>query len=111
MLQVLSSDYVRTARLKGLSERKVLWRHVIPNGLSSVIPIVALGVGFLLGNIVFVEEIFAYPGIGRLTIYAVANRDLPLIQGTTLTIGIVFILSNMIGDLLQTWLDPRIKAI
>lgn len=110
MLDVLSKDYIRTARLKGLSEDRVLRRHVLPNGLNSVIPIVALGVGYLLGNMVIVEEIFAYPGIGRLTIYAVANRDLPLIQGTTLTIGLVFIVSNIVGDLLQAWLDPRIRG-
>ena len=109
MLEVLGSDHVRTARLKGLPESQVLRRHVLPNGLTATIAVLALDIGYLLGSIVVVEEIFAYPGIGRLTIYAVANRDIPLVQGTTLVIGIVYILANMTGDLVQAWLDPRVR--
>lgn len=108
MVGVLASDYVRTARLKGLSEGQVLWRHVLPNSLTTTIAVIALDVGYLLGSIVIVEEIFAFPGIGRLTIYAVSNRDIPLIQGTTLVIALAYILANIVGDLLQRLLNPKV---
>jgi peptide/nickel transport system permease protein len=108
MVEVLASDYVRTARLKGLSEGKVLRRHVLPNSLTATIAVIALDVGYLLGSIVIVEEIFAFPGIGRLTIYAVSNRDIPLIQGTTLVIALAYILANIVGDLLQRLLNPKV---
>jgi len=109
MLEVLASDYVRTARLKGLPERRVLFRHVLPNGLTATVAVLALDIGYLLGSIVVVEEIFAYPGIGRLMIYAVANRDIPLVQGTTLVIGLAYITANLTADLAQGLLDPRVR--
>jgi peptide/nickel transport system permease protein len=108
MVEVLASDYVRTARLKGLTGGQVLWRHVLPNSLTATIAVIALDVGYLLGSIVIVEEIFAFPGIGRLTIYAVSNRDIPLIQGTTLVIALTYILADIVGDLLQRLLNPKV---
>jgi len=108
MIEVLGSDYVRTARLKGLPERIVLRRHALRNALTTTITILALDVGYLLGSIVIVEEIFAYPGLGRLVIYAVANRDLPLIQGTTLVIGAVYVAANLIADVIHGALNPRV---
>lgn len=108
MLDVLVSDYIRTARLKGLPERLVLWRHALRNGLSTSLSVLALDIGYLLGSIVIVEEIFAYPGLGRLTVYAVANRDLPLVQGTTLVIGAVYVLANLIADWVHGLLNPKV---
>lgn len=108
MLDVLASDYIRTARLKGLPERLVLWRHALRNGLTTSISVLALDIGYLLGSIVIVEEIFAYPGLGRLTVYAVANRDLPLVQGTTLVIGAVYVLANLVADWVHGLLNPRV---
>jgi peptide/nickel transport system permease protein len=108
MIDVLASDYVRTARLKGLPERIVLLRHVLRNGLTTSITVLALDFGYLLGSIVIVEEIFAYPGLGRLIVYAVANRDLPLVQGTTLIIGAVYIGANLLADWAHSLLNPRV---
>jgi peptide/nickel transport system permease protein len=109
MLDVLSSDYIRTARLKGLPERTVVWRHGLRNGLATTITVLALDVGYLMGSIVIVEEIFAFPGLGRLMVYAVGNRDIPLVQGTALTIGAVYVLANLVADLLQAALNPRLR--
>ena len=108
MLEVLASDYVRTARLKGLPERVVLWRHALRNGLTTTITVVALDVGYLMGSVVIVEEIFAYPGLGRLIVYAVANRDMPLVQGTALVIGAVYVVANVLADLAHAALNPRV---
>ena len=108
MLDVLASDYIRTARLKGLPERIVLWRHALRNGLTTSLSVLALDFGYLLGSIVIVEEIFAYPGLGRLIVYAVANRDIPLVQGTTLVIGAVYVLANLLADWAHGLLNPRV---
>lgn len=107
ILDVLQSDYVRTARLKGLPERQVLWSHCLRNGLSTTITVLALDLGFIMGSIVVIEEIFAYPGIGRLTIFAIGDRDIPLIQATTLVIAAVYIVANIIADLVHIALNPK----
>jgi len=109
MMDVLASDYVRTARLKGLPESLVLRRHALRNALTTVVIVLALDVGYLLGSIVIVEEIFAYPGLGRLVIYAVANRDLPLVQATALIIGVVYVAANLVADLVHGLLNPRLR--
>ncbi len=108
MLDVLATDYIRTARLKGLPERIVLWRHGLRNGLTATIAVLALDIGYLMGSVVIVEEIFAYPGLGRLIVYAVANRDIPLVQGSALVIGAVYVVANLLADLLQAILNPRV---
>jgi peptide/nickel transport system permease protein len=108
MIDVLASDYVRTARLKGLPERAVLLRHVLRNGLTTSITVLALDFGYLMGSIVIVEEIFAYPGLGRLIVYAVANRDLPLVQGAALMIGAVYVSANLLADWTHGLLNPRV---
>ncbi|HUK07053.1 MAG TPA: ABC transporter permease [Stellaceae bacterium] len=108
MLDVLASDYIRTARLKGLPERMVLWRHALRNALTTSITVLALDFGYLMGSIVIVEEIFAYPGLGRLIVYAVANRDLPLVQGATLVIGAVYVGANLLADWAHGLLNPRV---
>lgn len=109
MSEVLSSDYVRAARLKGLSERRVIWRHALPNSLAPAVAVISLDIGYLLGGIIVVEEIFAWPGLGRLLIYALQNRDLPVIQAITLLLAVVYALSNLLADLVIAKLDPRVR--
>lgn len=109
MVEVLQSDYVRTAYLKGLSHRRVLWRHALPNSLLPAITIIALDIGYLIGGIVVVEEIFAYPGIGRLILFAINNRDLPLIQCIALIISSIYAISNLLADIGYAWIDKRVQ--
>lgn len=107
--EVMSSDYVRAARLKGLRERRVVRRHVLPNSLAPAVAVISLDVGYLLGGIIVVEEIFAWPGLGRLLIYALENRDLPVIQGITLLMAAIYALTNLIADIVIAFLDPRVR--
>ncbi|MFP8966108.1 ABC transporter permease [Pokkaliibacter sp. CJK22405] len=109
MVDVLHTDYIRAARLKGLSRRRVLLRHALRNGLLPTITIVALDVGYLLGGIVVVEEIFAIPGIGRELIVAVASRDLPAIQAGVMILAATYCVVNFLADLAYAWLDRRIQ--
>ena len=106
---VLASPYIRTARLKGATERRVVLRHALRNGLLPTITVLALDLGYLMGGIVIVEEVFAYPGMGRLIIYAVQNRDVPLLQMCALVVASVYVLANFTADLLYAWFDPRIR--
>ena len=106
---VLTSPYIRTARLKGATERRVVLRHALRNGLLPTITVLALDLGYLMGGIVVVEEVFAYPGMGRLIIYAVQNRDVPLLQMCALVVASVYVLANLAADLLYAWFDPRIR--
>jgi peptide/nickel transport system permease protein len=109
MVDVLASPYVRTARLKGATERRVVVRHALRNGLLPAITVIALDLGYLMGGIVVVEEVFAYPGMGRLILYAVQTRDVPLIQMCVLIVASVYALANLAADLVYAWLDPRIR--
>ncbi|MFD1911196.1 ABC transporter permease [Halodurantibacterium flavum] len=109
MADVLQSDFVRAARLKGLAERRVIWRHALPNSLAPAVAVISLDIGYVLGGIIVVEEIFAWPGLGRLLIYALQNRDLPVIQAVTLLLAVVYALSNLLADLVIAWLDPRVR--
>lgn len=109
MLDVLSDDYVRTARSKGASSRSVVWRHALPNALIPVVTLSGVEFGYLLGGAVIVEEIFALPGIGRLVLDAINQRDYALVQGTVLFIAFNFLIVNLIVDLLYAALDPRIR--
>ena len=109
MVDTLSSDYIRTARLKGVSEWGVLFKHALRNGLLPTITIVALNFGWMMGSVVIIEQIFAYPGIGQLIISAIENRDLPLIQAGILIPTIAFILANFAADIIYSLLDPRIS--
>jgi peptide/nickel transport system permease protein len=109
LLEVQRSDFVRTARGKGLGERVILLRHSLRNALLPAINLVTLNFAALLGGTVIIEEVFALPGVGRLTIQAVLQRDFPVIQGVTLMIGIVFILANLLADVISYWADPRIS--
>lgn len=109
MLDVMHQDYIRTARAKGLSERVTLVSHTLKNALLPIVTVIGLQLGFLLGGAVVVEEVFAVPGVGRLLIYGIGNRDYPLIQGVVMIFAISFILINLIVDLLYSVLDPRIR--
>src|SRR3546814_12457630 len=104
MIDVLQTDYIRAARLKGLSSRRVLWHHALRNGLLPTITVVALDVGYLLGGIVVVEEIFAIPGIGRVLIVAIRGRDLPPITLGVLNLACVYCLVILISVLLFFYL-------
>jgi peptide/nickel transport system permease protein len=109
MSDVLGSDYIRAARIKGLPERRVIRRHALPNSLAPAVAVISLDIGYLLGGIIVVEEIFAWPGLGRLLIYALENRDLPVIQAITLLLATVYALSNLVADIVIAILDPRVR--
>ncbi len=109
MLEVLSLDYVRTARAKGLTERVVLSRHALKNALNPVVTVVGLQVGSLLGGAVIVEYIFNWPGLATFMINSIVNRDYPATQGAILVIAFAFVSINLIVDLLYGVLDPRIR--
>lgn len=109
MVDVLHSDYVRAAELRGLPRRSVLFRHALRNSLLPTITVLALDVGYLIGGIIVVEEIFAFPGVGRLLIVAVQQRDLPLIQAGALIMAMTYALSNLLADFAYAYLDRRIQ--
>jgi peptide/nickel transport system permease protein len=109
LIDVLQTDYVRTAELKGLPRRVVLLRHALRNAMIPTVTVIALDVGYLVGGIIVVEEVFAFPGIGRLLIFAIQNRDLPLIQGAALAMAATYALANLAADLIYAWLDRRIQ--
>jgi peptide/nickel transport system permease protein len=109
MLDVLSDDYVRTARSKGASASTVVWHHALPNALIPVVTLSGVEFGYLLGGAVIVEEIFALPGIGRLVLDAIGQRDYALVQGTVLFIAFNFLIVNLIVDLAYAAIDPRIR--
>ncbi len=108
MIEAIQSEYTRTARLKGLSEFKVLAKHALRNGLLPTITVLALNLGWLMGGIVVVEEVFSYPGVGRLVVRSIQQRDLPLIQISVLFITAVYVFANFLADVTYTYLDPRI---
>ncbi|MCL4370181.1 MAG: ABC transporter permease [Chloroflexi bacterium] len=110
MLDVLRQEYVRTARAKGLTEYVVLARHSLKNALIPVVTVIGLQVGYLLGGTVVVEEVFGLPGLGRLVLWAIYQRDYPTVQGTVLFIAVMFALVNLIVDVLYAYLDPRIRC-
>lgn len=109
MLEVLNEDYIRTARSMGLPERSVIWRHALRNALIPVVTLVGVEFGYLLGGTFIVEQIFAIPGIGRLTVNAITQRDYALVQGVTLFIAVNFVLINLLVDVLYALLDPRVS--
>ena len=109
LVEVLQSAYVRTARLKGATERRVVVRHALRNGLLPAVTVIALDLGYLMGGIVVVEEVFAYPGMGRLILYAIQNRDVPLLQVSILIVATTYTFANFAADMAYAWLDPRIR--
>ena len=109
MIEALEKPYVRAARLRGLRPRLVILRHALRNALLPTVGIVAINVGFLLGGIVVVESVFAYPGLGRLMVDAVNHRDVPVIQMAALLIALTYALANLAADVVYAYLDPRIR--
>jgi peptide/nickel transport system permease protein/oligopeptide transport system permease protein len=109
MIETMSAPYIQTARAKGLSERHVIFGHALRNTLIPVVTVVGLSVGGLLGGAVITESIFGLPGVGRLAINAILDRDYPMIQGTVLLVAASFVFVNLIVDVLYVYLDPRIR--
>jgi len=109
MLEVLSLDYIRTARSKGLKERIVIAKHAFKNALIPLVTIAGMQFGFLLGGTVIIETVFAWPGVGRLVVQAIFNRDYPLVQAIVLVLAVIFVAVNFIVDMLYMYLDPQIS--
>jgi len=109
MLDVLGEDYVRTARAKGLTERLVIAKHTLKNTAIPLVTLWGLDVGVLFGGAVITESIFAWPGTGRLVIESVTRRDFPVVQAAVFFIALIFVLTNLVVDLIYGWLDPRVR--
>jgi ABC-type dipeptide/oligopeptide/nickel transport system permease component len=109
MLEVLSLDYIRTARSKGLKERIVIAKHAFKNALIPLVTVAGMQFGFLLGGTVIIETVFAWPGVGRLVVQAIFNRDYPLVQAIVLVLAVIFVAVNFIVDMLYMYLDPQIS--
>jgi ABC-type dipeptide/oligopeptide/nickel transport system permease component len=110
MLEELGQDYIRTARAKGLNERAVLWRHALPNALVPIVTVVGLQFGALLAGAIVTEKIFSWPGLGRLVVDAISNRDYALVQGCLLSIGLTYVLVNLLTDVVYRWVNPRMRG-
>ncbi|HYR01892.1 MAG TPA: ABC transporter permease, partial [Syntrophobacteria bacterium] len=111
MLEVLSLDYVRTARAKGLRERIVIGKHALKNALIPLVTVAGMQFGFLLGGTVVIETVFAWPGVGRLVVQAIFNRDYPLVQAAVFILALIFVAVNLFVDILYLYLDPQIRYV
>ncbi len=109
LIEVLDSDYVRMAELKGLPARRVLWRHALPNALVPTLNVTALNLGYLVGGVVVVEKVFSYPGFGSLLVDALQLRDLPVIEATVVLAASVYIVANLLADIGAILLNPRLR--
>ncbi|MFI4986040.1 MAG: ABC transporter permease [Alphaproteobacteria bacterium] len=109
MLEALASNYVRNARAKGLSEPIVIFRHALRNALLPTITVLAIDVGWLIGGIVVIENVFSFPGMGRLLMFSIERHDLPLIQASILIVTVVYCLANLAADLLYAYVNPKIR--
>ncbi|MGH7318893.1 MAG: ABC transporter permease [Candidatus Rokuibacteriota bacterium] len=109
MLEVLGQDYVRTARAKGLRDRVVLMRHALRNALIPIVTVIGINMGILLGGSAVIETVFVLPGVGQLVVRSLYNRDLPVIQGLILYVAVIYVLINLVVDILYTYLDPRLR--
>ena len=109
VLEVLGEDYIRTARAKGLTNVVVLMRHALRNAAVPIVTVIGIGIALLIGGVVVTESVFSIPGLGRLTVDAVLARDYPTIQAVILLFSFVYVLVNLVVDLLYTVLDPRIR--
>src|SRR5690606_1174602 len=108
VIEVLESEYVLMARLKGIPFRRIVLRHVLPNSLLPAISVIGLTMAWLLGGVVIVESVYNYPGLGRMAVDAVSDRDLPLVQAIALLLGGIYIVTNLAADLLALFLNPRL---
>jgi len=110
MIEVLRADYVRTAKAKGLSPRKVVWKHALGNAQIPIVTLLGIQMGQLLGGVVITETVFSWPGIGKLTVDAIFARDYPVVQGAVLLTATLFVLINLATDLVYTAIDPRVRT-
>ena len=110
MLEVLRQDFIRTARAKGVSETRVLYVHAFKAALVSVVPVLGVQAGFVLGGAVYIETVFQWPGVGRMLVQAISTRDVLLVQGGVVLVAAAYVLFNLLVDLAQSWLDPRIET-
>jgi peptide/nickel transport system permease protein len=111
MLEVLSMDYITTARAKGLQQRSVIMRHAFRNALLPLVTLLGLEFGFLLSGVVVTETVFSWPGVGRLVFNAITQRDIPLVQAAVVVFSMMFIALNLLVDLVYAQLDPRIRLL
>jgi peptide/nickel transport system permease protein len=109
MLETLSKDYIRTARAKGIAEGKVIKKHALSNALIPIVTVIGIQLGYLMGGAVLTESVFAWPGIGKFTVEAIMKSDFPIVQGVVLLIAFIFVMMNLIVDIIYAFLDPRIK--
>lgn len=109
MMEILSQDYITTARSKGVKEKMVILRHALKNSFIPVVTVIGLQFGSLLGGTVLTETVFAWPGLGRLLVYSILSRDYPVIQGGILIFALFFVLTNLLVDILYAYLDPRVR--
>ena len=109
VIEELKQPYVRTATLKGLPRRTIINKHVLRNALLPTITVIAISVGWLISGIIVIENVFNYPGLGRLLVFAIDRRDLPLIQAITMVTVVIFVVANLVADLLYAYLNPRIR--
>jgi peptide/nickel transport system permease protein len=109
VVEELKKSYVRTATLKGLPRRTVIFKHVLRNALLPTITVIAISFGWLISGLIVIENVFNYPGLGRLLVFAIDRRDLPMLQAITMVTVLGFALANLVADLLYAWLDPRIE--
>ncbi len=110
VLEVMRQDYIDTARSKGITERKVIWRHMMKNALIPIVTVIGLNFGTLLGGSVLTESIFSWPGVGRFVVESISFKDIPSVLGSVVTLAVLFSLVNLIVDILYSFLDPRIKS-
>lgn len=111
VLEELRQDYVTGARMRGMKESVILWKHVLPNAMLPIVTLLGLSLGSLLGGTAVVEIIYNWPGMGSMAIKAISCRDYPMVQGYVLVIAILYMVINILVDLSYTWLDPRIKEV
>jgi peptide/nickel transport system permease protein len=109
LLEVLESDYITTARSKGLSERRVLWRHALRNAVASTTAVLAVNLAYLVGGTVIIEQVFDLPGVGQMMINSIFQRDFTVVQAVALAFAIVVVIIYLLADIVQAWLDPRVR--
>jgi peptide/nickel transport system permease protein len=109
LLEVLESDYITTARSKGLSERRVLWRHALRNAIASTTAVLAVNLAYLVGGTVIIEQVFDLPGVGQMMINSIFQRDFTVVQAVALAFAILVVVIYLLADIVQAALDPRVR--
>jgi peptide/nickel transport system permease protein len=111
MLETLQKDFIRTARAKGIGESRVIFKHGLRNGLIPIVTVIGLQLGSLLGGAVLTETVFSWPGIGSYTVNCILKSDFPVVQGVVLLVATIFVMMNLIVDIIYGFLDPRIRYV